>query len=202
MHSRTRIKSGPCCARFHRRRRRRRSRHCRAPLSLRPCPRTSSSSSKSSSITTLKELPDALSSLQLSNAPGRSVSIPSAGTPGAVAALLRLLLFTRPVQLLEESRGAIETTARQRSRALRRSHYLRMNVSETVKEGVLPGYCRSSIHRTRRLRRRMPLILGNGHAQSDSNQVWPLLCSLFRWVPCRHSRRQCCQLTVLSSMNC
>ena len=123
MHSRTRIKSGPCCARFHRRRRRRRRRHCRAPLSLRPCPRTSCSSSKSSSITTLKELPDVLSSLQLSNAPGRSVSIPSAGTPGAVAALLRLLLFTRPVQLLEESRGAIETTARQRSRALRRSEW-------------------------------------------------------------------------------
>ena len=123
MHSRTRIKSGPCCARFHCRRRRRCSRHCRAPLSLRPCPRTSCSSSKSSSITTLKELPDVLSSLQLSNAPGRSVSIPSAGTPGAVAALLRLLLFTRPVQLLEESRGAIETTARQRSRALRGSEW-------------------------------------------------------------------------------
>ena len=118
MHSRTRIKSGHCCARFHRRRRRR---HRRAPSPLRR--RHQNHGPKSSSITTLKELPDALSSLLLSNAPGRSVSIPSAGTPGAVAALLRLLLVTRPVQLLEESRGAIETTARQRSRALRRSEW-------------------------------------------------------------------------------
>ena len=47
---------------------------------------------KSLFITTLKELPDALSSLQLSNDSGRSISIPSAGTARTVAALLSLPL--------------------------------------------------------------------------------------------------------------
>jgi len=49
---------------------------------------------KSLFITTLKELPDALSSLQLSNASGRSISIPSAGTVRTVAALLSLPLVS------------------------------------------------------------------------------------------------------------